>query len=92
MDSFIIIKIFFLTTLSFLVALVLTPILTHFLYKYKLGKRIRNDKSAPIYSKLHKNKSGTPTMGGVLIWGTVLLLILAIFYLAKLGKIIEIRH
>jgi phospho-N-acetylmuramoyl-pentapeptide-transferase len=50
-----------------------TPLLTNVLYKYKLGKNIRSDGShAPIFSKMHKHKQGTPTMGGMLIWVTTL--------------------
>ncbi len=70
-----VVKIFFLFVLSFLSTIALTPLLTHFLYKYKLGKSIRNDlKKTPVYSQLHKHKEGTPTMGGILIWGTTLML------------------
>jgi len=69
-------RILFLATLAFSVAIVCTPILTHFLYKYKLGKQIRAADEAPIYAKLHAAKAGTPTMGGVLIWGTLLIVIL----------------
>ncbi len=76
-----IIKIFFLTVISFAVAVAFTPLLTHFLFKYKLGKRIRTQASAPIMSKLHAKKSGTPTMGGILIWFTVLIVALIINYL-----------
>lgn len=61
---------------SFVIALVLTPLFTDFLYRHKLGKRIRDSKSAPIMSKLHAHKSGTPTMGGILIWVTATLLTL----------------
>ncbi len=71
------IKILLLTTLSFVTAILWTPLLTNFLFKYKLGKQIRTAESAPIFSKMHQGKSGTPTMGGVLIWGTTLALILA---------------
>lgn len=87
MDIFGIIKVFFLTALSFLVAVLWTPVLAHFLYRYKLGKSIRDDKSAPIFSKLHKKKSGTPTMGGILIWGTVLLLMVVFYYGDKFTSI-----
>lgn len=73
-----IVKVFFITVLSFIVAIVFTPLLTHFLYKYKLGKRIRAEASAPIMSQLHQSKSGTPTMGGILVWLTVLSLALVI--------------
>lgn len=78
-----IIKVFILTTISFVLAIIWTPLLTHFLYKYKLGKQIRTAEEAPVYSKLHQKKSGTPTMGGLLIWVTTLFLALLFFYLSK---------
>lgn len=85
MENFAIIKIFVLTTFAFMIALFSTPILTHFLYKYKLGKQIRNeDSKTPIFARLHKHKKGTPTMGGIIIWMTVLFLTLLLFYLNKL--------
>lgn len=74
MDTFAIIKILVLATISFIVTMLWTPILTNFLYRYKLGKQIRDEASAPIFSKLHAKKSGTPTMGGLLIWVTTLVL------------------
>ncbi|MDD5342110.1 MAG: phospho-N-acetylmuramoyl-pentapeptide-transferase [Patescibacteria group bacterium] len=89
--DFHIIKIFVLTVLSFVVTIFWTPALTHFLYKYKLGKQIRDDKSAPVFSALHRKKSGTPTMGGVLIWGTTLVLALLFFYLGKIFDIELLR-
>ncbi len=81
--NFFIIKIFFLTALSFIITIFLTPFLTHFLYKYYLGKGIRDATTAPVFAKMHAKKAGTPTMGGILIWGTVLILILLFFYLSK---------
>lgn len=78
-----VIKIFILTTLSFFLAFLFTPILTHFLYKYNLGKTIRDGSETPIFSKLHKKKSGTPTMGGILIWITVFIIALLFFYINK---------
>ncbi len=65
------IKIFSLSSVAFLFAITVTPLLTDFLYRNKLGKRIRSDGTTPIFSKLHAGKAGTPTMGGVLVWGTV---------------------
>lgn len=59
---------------SFAISFVLTPLFTNFLYRHKLGKRIRDSKSAPIMSKMHAHKAGTPTMGGILIWLTVAIL------------------
>lgn len=83
METFFIVKIAVLTTISFVIAMIFTPILTHFLYKYKMGKQIRDSESAPIMSSMHAKKSGTPVMGGVLIWGTTLALALVFFYLNK---------
>ena len=74
--EFQIIRILFFAALSFVFAILSAPLLTHFLYKYKLGKKIRNSGTTPIFSKLHAHKAGTPTMGGVLIWGTTLIFIL----------------
>lgn len=85
-EHFAIIKIFFLSTITFVAAILLTPLLTHFLYRFKLGKSIRSDGSTPIYSKLHAKKSGTPTMGGILIWGTVLLVTGIFFFLSVLTE------
>jgi phospho-N-acetylmuramoyl-pentapeptide-transferase len=78
-----IIKILVLSGLAFLVAMAWTPLWTHVLYRFKLGKIIRNSGATPIFSKLHAAKSGTPTMGGVLIWVTTLFFAIAIYYLAK---------
>lgn len=76
-------KIFLLSSIGFVVALFSTPLLSNFLYKNKLGKNIRNDGSTPLYSKLHAGKAGTPTMGGVLIWGTAVLLAVVFWFLDR---------
>lgn len=61
-------------TLTFLVALLLTPLVSRVLYRYRFGKRIRDDGLTPIYSRLHRKKAGTPVGGGIIVWGTVLLM------------------
>ncbi len=91
-ENFDIIKIFLLTTIAFVITISWTPLLTHFLYKYKLGKKIRSMDEAPIYSKLHQAKSGTPTMGGILIWLTTLFVILLFFVLAEIIDIEFIKR
>jgi len=83
MTEFYIIKILFFSALAFIFTIILAPLLTHYLYKYKLGKKIRNNGETPIFSGLHAHKEGTPTMGGVLIWGTVLIFILFFSFLAN---------
>lgn len=80
--EFQIIKILFLSTFAFVFTVLWTPILTNFLYKYKLGKKIRNSGNTPIFSQLHAHKEGTPTMGGILIWGTLFIFILVFYYLS----------
>lgn len=74
-------RLLILTSISFLVAFSLTPLLTHFLFKYLLGKQIRTE-GAPVFAKIHGNKEGTPTMGGILIWSVTLILALGFWFLS----------
>lgn len=72
--------IFFFLTVSFIVTILITPVFTEFLYRNKIGKKIRTvdheGNKTPIYSALHKDKENTPNMGGVLIWGVTALITL----------------
>ncbi len=86
------IKILLLAMAAFLFAGFMTPLLTNFLYKHKLGKKIRNSGETPIFSKLHAAKEGTPTMGGVLIWGTVLVFIIGLYVAAQIFDYEIIRN
>lgn len=74
------VRIFTLTAISFAVAIIWTPVLTHFLYKYRLTKQLRektwDGEPAKLFLKMHKEKSGTPTMGGLLVWLTVAIITL----------------
>lgn len=60
---------------AFIIGLVLAPWFIRFLIRHKVGKRLRTEamdgSAAPIFNELHARKAGTPTMGGVLIWGVV---------------------
>lgn len=82
--DFHIVRILIMSALSFAVAFSLTPAVTHFLYKYKMGKSIRNSGDTPIFSQLHAKKAGTPTMGGIIIWLSVLILALFFSVLPKI--------
>ncbi|HEY4475637.1 MAG TPA: phospho-N-acetylmuramoyl-pentapeptide-transferase [Candidatus Paceibacterota bacterium] len=75
------IKILALSLMAFLIALAATPPIDRLLHKFKAAKQIRNSGATPIFSKLHKDKAGTPTMGGLIIWGTVASMALIIFLL-----------
>lgn len=80
-------RVFALSAAAFVVAMVWTPFFTDWLYRNRIGKRIRQDfngQSTPIFSTLHAKKSGTPTMGGILVWVTAAVLTL-IFNLERSG-------
>ncbi|MEK7615789.1 MAG: phospho-N-acetylmuramoyl-pentapeptide-transferase [Patescibacteria group bacterium] len=77
-----VVRIFVVVTVSFFATLLLTPLWTRFLYRYKIGKQLRGPDEAPVFHGLHQHKEGTPTMGGVLLWGTVTLITL-IFWFTK---------
>lgn len=77
------VRILIIFALAFVVALLLTPGVKYFLDKFNLKKRnIRSEKSAPIFHKFHRDKFSTPTMGGVIIWGTVMVLA-AVFFVSQ---------
>lgn len=57
---------------AFFTAFIFTAPILKFLRKLNFVKQIRTSEAAPIFSKLHAGKAGTPTMGGIIIWGTVL--------------------
>lgn len=63
--------------LAFLLALLLTRPFVWFLHRYKLGKKLRvqavDGGNASVFLTYHQAKAGTPTMGGILIWGSVAL-------------------
>ncbi|HZX01078.1 MAG TPA: phospho-N-acetylmuramoyl-pentapeptide-transferase [Candidatus Paceibacterota bacterium] len=66
------VRVLVVAMVSFLTALLITAPVSRFLVKLNFNKQIRTSESAPIFSKLHAGKAGTPTMGGVIIWATVL--------------------
>ena len=78
------VRVLIMFALSFLVALFLTPIALYFLEKFDIRKKnIRDAGSAPVFHQLHKGKSGTVTMAGVIVWVTVLGI--ALFFFAFKG-------
>src|SRR5437870_3583169 len=70
-----VVQVFTIAALAFFIALALTPFWLRILSKYKIGKQLRVE-GAPVFHQLHKAKEGTPTMGGVIMWLTVLLITL----------------
>lgn len=76
-----IVKVLVTGMLAFIIAFLITPLWTHVLYKHKIGIRIKKNgvsgDQLTFVSKLHAWKAGTPTMGGLIIWVTVLILAFA---------------
>ena len=66
------IRVMIVTILSFAIAFILAPLVIKVLKRLNFGKQIREEGNTPVFTSLHKKKEGTPTMGGVIIWGTVL--------------------
>ncbi|MDO8618226.1 MAG: phospho-N-acetylmuramoyl-pentapeptide-transferase [Candidatus Uhrbacteria bacterium] len=75
-DSLLVARSIGMASLSFLIAAFLMPLLIRVLKRLGMGKSIRDAASAPVMAALHEKKAGTPTMGGMVIWGTVLLVTL----------------
>lgn len=64
---------------AFVITIIIAPRFIKLLHKYKIGKQLREIAStgekASIFRELHAKKAGTPTMGGILIWGVTLLVV-----------------
>jgi len=79
------VKIFLPTTLAFFLGLFITPLATHFFFKYKLWKRCaRGESCGAEFQKIHNGKEElrTPRIGGVIVWGSVFLVTILFFGLA----------
>lgn len=91
--TFNVIKIFFLSTMSAVFSFLLAPLLIGFLNKTKFWKKKAREKSitgedATVFYSLHKEKeTSTPRGGGVLIWVTVLLIILLVYFTSEISDI-----
>ena len=83
-----VIKVFSLAAVATVTAILWCPLLTHFLYKHKVWKKTARQKAisgedAVVFNELHKAKEvGTPRMGGLLIWITVIFIALLFFILS----------
>lgn len=85
-----IIKILVPAALAFIIGILITPLVTHYLYKHKAwkktgGKKALNGHEATEFNKLKADgETKTPRMGGIIIWGSVLLTAAALFILERL--------
>ncbi len=90
-------KVFISFFLTFSVGILISPTITNYLYKNKMWKkRVRNEAlgggETPIFNQLHKEKEiGTPRMGGVVIWASVLITIFIIYLLSEIFPYVAIQ-
>lgn len=83
-----VIKVIAPALIAFFVGMLSTPLLTHYLYKYKMwkkraGKKAYGGGDAPLFNELHKGKEvGTPRMGGIVVWGSVFITTTLVWLLA----------
>lgn len=74
--------------ISFTVGILITPIVTHFLYKHKVwkkqgGKLAMGGHEAVEFNKLKADEeTRTPRMGGIVIWSSVLITLISTYGLA----------
>ncbi|MBP9711221.1 MAG: hypothetical protein KBD50_03110 [Candidatus Pacebacteria bacterium] len=82
-------RIFLPALITFLIGLGITPVVAHFLYKYKFwkpkgGKVALDGEAAAEFNRLHEKKEvGTPRAGGIVVWGSIALCALLLQTLAK---------
>jgi len=76
-------------TFSFVIGMALTPVLIRYLYKYTVWKKrtekhALNGEAAHEFNRLHGGPgTHTPIMGGIIVWGSVVLTTLGITLAAK---------
>lgn len=56
--------------IALIVSMVIGPYMIRWLYRLRIGQEIRKDECPPLHL-IHKNKQGTPTIGGLLIIASV---------------------
>jgi len=73
-------KIFLPAVISFIIGILLTPIATHYFYKYKMWRRVSRINNVPTggangFSKINDGVAeiSTPRTGGIIIWLSVIL-------------------
>ncbi len=85
-----VLKILIPSATAFIVGVAITPLVANFLYTHKMWKKSSvkhtiDGQVATISSKLHNDEERkTPRMGGIVVWGSVLITTLIFFILAIL--------
>jgi phospho-N-acetylmuramoyl-pentapeptide-transferase len=83
------VSVFFPAVVAFVIGILITPVVTHFLFKYKVwkkqaGKIAMGGKVAEVFNSLKgAEETKTPRMGGIVIWASVLITFLGIYSLGQ---------
>lgn len=83
---------------TFAIGIALTPVLAHYLYAFKAwkkrpGKTAYDGNAAHEFNRLHThNEVRAPRMGGIVVWGSVLIATLGIAALSRLFPSVEALH
>ncbi|MEK7586221.1 MAG: hypothetical protein AAB477_03275 [Patescibacteria group bacterium] len=83
-------KILLPAAVTFVVGIVLTPVATHYFYKYKMWRKVSRNENVEVgeFQKIHDGASelSTPRTGGMIIWISV---VITIFIFALLDYILR---
>jgi phospho-N-acetylmuramoyl-pentapeptide-transferase len=81
-------KVFLPAAVTFSIGMALTPFVTHYLYKHRMwkkraGKIGLDGKPTEVFNTLHlERETGTPRLGGIVVWGSVAIAVSCIAFLA----------
>lgn len=84
-----IVKVFTASSAAFIVGMLITPVVTGFLYKHKAWKKknvsvATDGRTSEISQRLHNDEQKkTPRMGGIVVWASAFITIMFIWLLAK---------
>lgn len=85
-----VIKIFLPTIIAFIIGILITPLISNFLYRNQMWKKksvavATDGGTATLSQKLHNDEERrTPRMGGIVIWASVTITIIIFSFLGKL--------
>ncbi len=90
MESLALIKVFAPTALAFTIGIIITPLVTHYLFKYRVwkkagGKTALYGEAASEFNRIKGDEeTKTPRMGGIIIWLSVFLTVFLLYVLREL--------
>ena len=93
-----IVKILVPATIAFVIGILSTPIVTYYLYKYRVwkkvgGKTALDGSMANEFNRLHGDgETKTPRMGGIVIWGSVFITTIGIAFFSDVFPGSSISH